>query len=143
MSANSLDLLQCRLRDGLHLVPLKRLCMLSAAKRGFCCQILHKLSHSRTCSVAAREGIRSCSRVAAEPTTRPWTNQCVCTICSELFGLRRLNSPELVADCWLVFPSALPDPVAFSLSEPQKDVNFGMGSLSRLQTRCMCETVPE
>lgn len=93
--------------------------------------------------MAAWEGIHSCNRVAAVPTTRPWTKQCVCTICSELFGLRRLNSPELLADCWLVFPSALPDPVALSLLEAQKDVNFGMGSLSRLQTQCMCETVAE
>lgn len=112
--------------------------MLSAARRGFCCQILHKLPHGRTCSVAAWEGIRSCSRVPAVPSTCPWTNQC-----SELFGLHRLNSPELLADCWLVLPGDLPDPVAFPLSEPRKDVNFGMGSLSTLQTRCMCQTVAE
>lgn len=54
--------------------------------------------------MAAWEGSHSCSRVvAAVPPTCPWTQQCVCTVCSELFGLHRLNSPELLADCWLVF----------------------------------------
>lgn len=93
--------------------------------------------------MAAWEGIHSCSRIAAVPTTCPWTSQCACSICSELFGLHHLNSSELLADSGLVFPSALCDPVAFPLSEPRKDVNFGMESLSTLQTQCMCETVAE
>lgn len=68
--------------------------------------------------MAAWEGIHSCSRVAAVPTTCPWTNQCVCTVWSE--HLHRLNSPGLLADCWLVFPSAFPDPVSFPILRAPK-----------------------
>lgn len=92
--------------------------MLLSARGEFYSWRLHKLPHSGTCSAAPWE-IRSHSFtpvLAADP----WRNLLVCYISFELLSLHCLNSPGLLAVCLLVFPTALPDPVAFPLLQSPK-----------------------
>lgn len=76
--------------------------MLSAARKGFCCQLIHKLPRGRTCSAVPWEDLRSHTRVTVVPAACLWRNLCVCSVFSELLSPRCPSSPGLLADCLLV-----------------------------------------